>query len=160
MSMVNIVFVGTKRFGFFSFKKYIYIVMDFFLEVEHVKNIFKLWIWIFFFFLSTINDNTHMDEWAYPIIVENIYHDEMKGFSMLSNIYIYIYSCIMFEINVLQTLIVEDGYSMCNGSIRLLHVGMANFGFSCECCSIKCVCGISLRLTFVFVDVSMLFKQE
>jgi len=91
---------------------------------------------------------------------ENTYHDEMMDFSMLSNIYIYIYSCIMFEINVLWTLTVEDGCSMCSDSIRLLHVGTENFGFSCECCSKKCVCGISLRLTFVFVDVSMFFKQK
>jgi hypothetical protein len=65
--------------------------MEFFLEVEHVKNTFKLWIWIFFlFFQSIINDNTHMDEWMYPIIVENIYHDEMKDFSILSNIYFHV----------------------------------------------------------------------
>jgi hypothetical protein len=31
-----------------------------------------------------------MDEWAYPIIVEYIYHDEMIDFSMLSNIYIHV----------------------------------------------------------------------
>jgi hypothetical protein len=43
-----------------------------------------------FFFFGTINDNTHMDEWAYPIIVEYIYHDEMIDFSMLSNIYIHV----------------------------------------------------------------------
>ncbi len=49
---------------------------------------------------------------------------------------------------------------MCNGSTRLLHVNMSNYGFSCECCSRECVCGMSLRPTFVFVDVSMLFKQE
>jgi hypothetical protein len=36
---------------------------------------------------------------------------------------------------------------------------MSNCGFSCECCSRECVCGMSLRPTFVFVDVSM-FKQE
>ncbi len=74
-----------------------------------------------------------MDEWAYSIIVESSYHDEINDFSMMSNIYIYIYiyiySCIMFEISVLWTLIVEDGCSMCSGSIRLLHVGMAKFGF-------------------------------
>ncbi len=49
---------------------------------------------------------------------------------------------------------------MCNGSIGLLHVNMWNCEFSCECCSRECVCGMSLKPTFVFVDVSMLFKQE
>jgi hypothetical protein len=49
---------------------------------------------------------------------------------------------------------------MCNGSIWLLHINMSYRGFSCECCSRECVCGMSLRLTFIFVDVSMLFKQE
>jgi hypothetical protein len=49
---------------------------------------------------------------------------------------------------------------MCDGSTRLLHVKMSNCGFSCECCSRECVCGMSLRATFVFVDVSMLFKQK
>jgi hypothetical protein len=49
---------------------------------------------------------------------------------------------------------------MCNGSTWLLHVNMLNCGLSCECCSRKCVCGMSLRPSFVFVDVSMLFKQE
>jgi hypothetical protein len=55
---------------------------------------------------------------------------------------------------------VEDGCSMCDGSTRLLHVNMSNCGFSCECCSKECVCEMSLRPTFVFVDVSMLFKHE
>jgi hypothetical protein len=61
--------------------------MIFFLEVEHVKNIFELWILIFFLFIfkRTINDNTHMDEWVYPIIVENIYHNEGKDFPMVTN---------------------------------------------------------------------------
>jgi hypothetical protein len=57
-----------------------YTKMDFFLEVEHVivdSNIFLV------FFYITINDNTHMDECVYPIIVENIYHNEVKDFSML-----------------------------------------------------------------------------
>ncbi len=45
-----------------------------------------------------------------------------------------IFSCIIFEVNVLWTLIVEDGCSMCNGSIGLLHVDMSNYEFSCECC--------------------------
>jgi hypothetical protein len=49
---------------------------------------------------------------------------------------------------------------MCDGSTRLLHVNMSNCGFSCECCSRECVCGMSLRVTFVFVDVFMLFKQK
>jgi hypothetical protein len=46
---------------------------------------------------STIDDNTHMDEWVYPIVVENIYHDEAKDFPMLSKIF----SCIIFEVGVL-----------------------------------------------------------
>jgi hypothetical protein len=66
----------------------------------------------------------------------------------------------MFEVNVLWTLIVEDGCSMCDGCTRLLHVNMSNCGFSCECCSREYVYGMSLRPTFVFVNVSMLFKQE
>ncbi len=37
---------------------------------------------------------------------------------------------------------------------------MSNCGFSCECCSRKCVYAMSLKLTFAFIDVSMLFKQE
>jgi hypothetical protein len=37
---------------------------------------------------------------------------------------------------------------------------MSNSEFSFECCSRKCVCGMPLRSTFVFVDVPMLFKQE
>ncbi len=45
---------------------------------------------IFLDFLCSINDNTRMEEWVYPIIVENIYHDEMEDFSMLSNIYIHV----------------------------------------------------------------------
>jgi hypothetical protein len=67
--------------------------MDFFLKVDHVKNIFELWILIFFLFVfkSTINDNTHMDEWVYPIIVENIYHDEVKDFPMLSKYFHVLY---------------------------------------------------------------------
>jgi hypothetical protein len=71
-----------------------------------------------------------------------------------------IFSCIIFEVNVSWTLIVKDGCSMCDGSTRLLHVNMSNCGFSCECCSRERVCGMSSRPTFVFVDVSMLFKQE
>jgi hypothetical protein len=65
--------------------------MDFFLEVEHVKNIFELWILIFFLFVftSTIDDNKHMDEWMYLIIVENIYHDEVKDFPMSSKKFMY-----------------------------------------------------------------------
>jgi hypothetical protein len=67
--------------------------MDFFLKVDHVKNIFELWILNFFLFVfkSTINDNTHMDEWVYPIIVENIYHDEVKDFPMLSKYFHVLY---------------------------------------------------------------------
>ncbi len=49
---------------------------------------------------------------------------------------------------------------MCNGSTGLLHVNMLNCGFLCECCSRECVCGMSLRAIFVFVDVYMLFKEE
>jgi len=58
-----------------------------FLEGEHVKNIFEWWILIIFllFFSSTIDDNTHMDEWVYPIIVEIIYHDEVKDFLVWKN---------------------------------------------------------------------------
>jgi hypothetical protein len=60
--------------------------MDFFLKVEHVNNIFESWIFrkFLFFLKNTINDNTCMDEWVYPIIIENIYHDEAKNFPMLS----------------------------------------------------------------------------
>jgi hypothetical protein len=67
--------------------------MDFYLKVDHVKNIFELWILIFFLFVfkSTINDNTHMDEWVYPIIVENIYHDEVKDFQILSKYFHVLY---------------------------------------------------------------------
>ncbi len=79
-----------------------------------------------------------------------------EGFSNV----VKIFSCIIFEINVLWTLIIEGGCSMCNGSIGLLHVNMWNCEFSCECYSRECVCGMSLRPTFVFVDISMLFKQE
>jgi len=43
------------------------------------------------FFKSTINDNTHMDEWVYPIIVDNIYHDEVKDFPMLSKYFHVLY---------------------------------------------------------------------
>jgi hypothetical protein len=54
--------------------------------VEHVKNIFESWISIFFlFFLKSTIDNTNMDEWVYPIIVENIYHDEVKDLSMVKD---------------------------------------------------------------------------
>ncbi len=42
-------------------------------------------------FKSTIDDNTRMDEWVYPIIVENIYHDEVKDFSMLSKYFHVLY---------------------------------------------------------------------
>ncbi len=57
----------------------------FFFEVEHVKNIFESWTLLFFLFLkkSIIDDNTHIDEWVYPIIVENIYHNEVKDFPMV-----------------------------------------------------------------------------
>jgi hypothetical protein len=79
-----------------------------------------------------------------------------EGFSNI----VKIFSCIIFDINVLWTLIVEDGCSMFDGSTRLLHVNMLNCKFSCECCSRECVCGMSLRPTFVFVDVFILFKQE
>jgi hypothetical protein len=53
--------------------------------VEHVKNIFESWTLLFFLFLkkSIIDDNTHIDEWVYPIIVENIYHNEVKDFPMV-----------------------------------------------------------------------------
>jgi hypothetical protein len=51
---------------------------------------------------------------------------------------------------VVQCAMVPQGY---------YHVNMSNCGFSCECCSRECVYGMSLRPTFVFVDVSMLFKQ-
>jgi hypothetical protein len=59
--------------------------------MEHVKNIFELWILIFLllFFKSTINDNTHMDEWVHPIIAKNIYHNEVKDFSIVSK-YLYV----------------------------------------------------------------------
>ncbi len=35
------------------------------------------------FFKNIVDDNTRMDEWVYSIIVENIYHDEVKDFPML-----------------------------------------------------------------------------
>jgi len=50
---------------------------------------------------------------------------------------------------VVQCAMVPQGYCMSICQIC---------GFSCECCWRKCVCGMSLRPTFVFVDVSMLFK--
>jgi hypothetical protein len=37
-----------------------------------------------------------MDEWMYPIIVENIYHDEVKDSNVVK-----IFSCIIFEGNIL-----------------------------------------------------------
>jgi hypothetical protein len=88
MSLFNLNLHELKALVFYC---YLNTIMNFFLEVEHVKNIFESWILIFFlfFFKSIINDNTHMDEWVYPIIVENIYHDEVKDFSMLSNILMY-----------------------------------------------------------------------
>jgi hypothetical protein len=79
-----------------------------------------------------------------------------EGFSNV----VKIFSFIIFEVNVLWTLIVEVGCSMCDGSTRLLHVNMSNCGFSCECYLGECVCEMSLRPTLVFVGVSMLFKQE
>jgi hypothetical protein len=55
MSLFNLIFVGTKSFGFLFLlkkeKKNFYTIMEFFLEVEHVKNIFELWILIFFLFV-------------------------------------------------------------------------------------------------------------
>jgi hypothetical protein len=33
-------------------------------------------------------------------------------------------------------------------------------GFSCECSSRECVCGMSLKPKFVLVDIFMLFNQE
>jgi hypothetical protein len=66
--------------------------MDFFLEMEHVKNIFEMWIYI-----STIDDNTHMDEWMYLIIVENIYHDEVKDFPTLSKYFHVLYLKSMYH---------------------------------------------------------------
>jgi hypothetical protein len=98
-----------------------------------------------------------MDEWAYLISVTNIYYDKVKDFPMLSNIYFHV---LYLKSLQLWTLIVENDYSMCNGCIWLLHINMSYWGFSCEYCSRKCVCGMSLMLTFIFVDVSMLFKQE
>ncbi len=70
-----------------------------------------------------------------------------EGFSNV----VKILSCIIFEVNVLWTLIVEDGCSMCDGSTWLLHVNMSNCGFSCECWSKECVCGMSLKATFVLL---------
>jgi hypothetical protein len=66
--------------------------MDFFLKLEHVKNIFESWILVIIIIIlkSTIDDNTHMDEWMYSIVVENIYHDEVKDFPMLSK-YFHVY---------------------------------------------------------------------
>ncbi len=112
-----------------------------------------------FFFLKTQWMITHtcMDEWAYLISVTNIYYDKVKDFPMLSNIYFHV---LYLKSLQLWTLIVENDYSMCNGCIWLLHINMSYWGFSCEYCSRKCVCGMSLMLTFIFVDVSMLFKQE
>jgi hypothetical protein len=54
-----------------------------------------------------------------------------EGFSNV----VKILSCIIFEVNVLWTLIVEDGCLMCDGSKWLLPVNMSTCGFSCECCS-------------------------
>jgi hypothetical protein len=58
MSLFNLIFVGTKSFGVLFLSKKnnkFYTIMDFFLEVEHVKNIFELWILIFFFFFLKHN---------------------------------------------------------------------------------------------------------
>jgi hypothetical protein len=44
-----------------------------------------------FVFQSTINDNIHMDEWLYPIIVEKDYHDEVKDFLVLSKYFHLLY---------------------------------------------------------------------
>ncbi len=68
--------------------------MDFFLKVDHQKNILESWILIFpCFFLKAqlMTTHTHMDEWVYPIIVENIYHDEVKDFPMLSKYFHVLY---------------------------------------------------------------------
>ncbi len=61
--------------------------------MEHVNKVFELWNLIIFhvFLKNTINDNTHMDEWLYPIIVENIYHDEVKDFLRLSKYFHVLY---------------------------------------------------------------------
>jgi hypothetical protein len=53
MSLFNIIFVGTKSFGVLLLLKKnnkFYIIMDFFLDVEHVINIFESWILIIFLF--------------------------------------------------------------------------------------------------------------
>jgi hypothetical protein len=66
--------------------------MDIFLEVEHVKIFFESWIlFCFLFFKTKIDDNTHMDEWMYPIIFDNIYHKEVKDFPMLSKYFHVLY---------------------------------------------------------------------
>jgi hypothetical protein len=43
-----------------------------------------------------INDNTQMDEWVYPIIVENIYHNEVKDFPILSKYFHVLYLISMY----------------------------------------------------------------
>jgi hypothetical protein len=57
MSLFNLTFVGTKSFGvlflFFLNNKF-YTIMDFFLEMKHVNNIFESWILIFLLFSKII----------------------------------------------------------------------------------------------------------
>ncbi len=43
---------------------------------------------------------------------------------------------------------------------RVIACQYVKLWISCECCSRECVCGMSLRPTFVFVDVFMLFKHK
>jgi hypothetical protein len=58
--------------------------MEFFLGGTCNKYFLVLDFTIFLvFFKNTINDNTHMDEWVYPIIVKYIYHNEVKDFPMV-----------------------------------------------------------------------------
>jgi hypothetical protein len=47
-------------------------------------------------YINTIDNNTHMDEWVYPIINANIYHDEVKDFAMLSKYFHVLYLKLMY----------------------------------------------------------------
>ncbi len=128
--------------------------MDFFFWDAIRKEYF--WIVDFNIFLVVFlkhNQWQHTHGWI------GVSNNCWKYLSQRGNI-VKIFSCIIFEVNVLWTLIVKGGCSMCNGSIGLLHVNTSSCGFSYEC-SRECVCGMSiLKPTFVFVDVSVLFKQK
>jgi hypothetical protein len=105
--------------------------MDFFLRDGTCKEYF--WIVdfnIFLVFFLKHNQWQHTHGWIG--VSNNCWKYLSQRGEGLSNI-VKIFSCIIFEVNVLWTLIVKDGCSMCNGSIGLLHVNTSSCGFSCEC---------------------------